>query len=102
MSKIKIKLFSFDNRSLDECVGQIIDTVVKGGGDYTGPIPMPTKTKRYVLNRSPHIDTKSKEIYYIHHHCRVLYVIAPDGSQAIRDLRSIEIKPGIGVEIKNV
>lgn len=102
MSTVKIKLFSFDYKLLDKCAGEIFSMVSSCGGKIRGPIPFPIKSKRFVVNRSPHIDKKSREVYYIHTHVRVIYINASSDSDLMKSLQSIEIKAGIGIEVKNL
>lgn len=102
LKTLKIKFSAFDDRVLDNCVNKIINIVTSGGASHRGAIPLPTIRQRISLNRSPHIDTKSKEIFYISHHKRLLYVMLTGGSQVMHDLKSIEIPSGVHVAIESI
>ena len=49
---IRIKLKSYDHRVLDQSVKQIVDVVKRTGGMVKGPIPLPTRRRRWVVLRS--------------------------------------------------
>lgn len=59
--KIRIRLKSFDHRSLDTSSAEIAETVQRTGARVSGPIPLPTKRERFSVNRSPHVNKKSME-----------------------------------------
>ena len=49
--KIRIKLKSFDHMLLDKSAKKIADTVSATGAKVYGPIPLPTSTKIFTVNR---------------------------------------------------
>ncbi|HEX2933361.1 MAG TPA: 30S ribosomal protein S10, partial [Candidatus Binatia bacterium] len=51
--KIRIRLKAYDHRVLDQSVGEIVETVRRTGGRVAGPIPLPTRIERFMVNRSP-------------------------------------------------
>jgi hypothetical protein len=63
--KIRIRLKAYDYRVLDQSVGEIVETVKRTGGRVAGPIPLPTHIERFTVNRSPHVDKKSREQFEI-------------------------------------
>ena len=50
--KIRIKLRAYDHKIIDDSAKLIIDTAVKTGAIINGPIPLPTKTEKYTVNKS--------------------------------------------------
>jgi small subunit ribosomal protein S10 len=70
--KIRIRLKAYDFRILDQSVGEIVETVKRTGGRVAGPIPLPTRIERFTVNRSPHVDKKSREQFEIRTHKRLL------------------------------
>ena len=56
---------------------EIVDTVRRTGGRVAGPIPLPTHIERYTVNRSPHVDKKSREQFEIRTHKRLLDILEP-------------------------
>ena len=57
---IRIRLRAFDHRVLDASTLEIVNTAKRTGANVRGPIPRPTLIERYTVNRSPHIDKKSR------------------------------------------
>ena len=97
--KIRIRLKAYDHRVLDQSVGEIVETVRRTGGRVAGPIPLPTRIERFTVNRSPHVDKKSRDQYEIRTHKRLLDILGP-AQQTIDALGKLDIAAGVDVEIK--
>src|SRR6188472_3024711 len=97
--KIRIRLKAYDHRVLDTSVKEIVETVKRTGGRVAGPIPLPTRTERYTVNRSPHVDKKSREQFEIRTHKRLLDILDPT-QQTIDALMKLDLPAGVDVEIK--
>ncbi len=97
---IGIRLKSYDFRILDRAVREIVATVMQSGATVVGPIPMPTTKKKYTVNRSPHIDKKSREQFEINVHVRLIRV--KSWTRATVDaLMSLELSSGVDVELQS-
>ena len=59
--KIKVRFKAYDDKLLDQTVGEIVHTVRRTGAQIVGPIPLPTRINKYTVLRSPHVDKKSRE-----------------------------------------
>jgi small subunit ribosomal protein S10 len=57
---IRIRLKAFDHRVLDASTREIVNTAKRTGAQVRGPIPLPTRIEKFTVNRSPHIDKKSR------------------------------------------
>src|ERR1043166_1230539 len=97
--KIRIRLKAYDHRVLDQSVQEIVQAVRRTGGKVAGPIPLPTRIERFTVNRSPHVDKKSRDQFEIRSHKRLLDILEPT-QQTIDDLGKLELSAGIDVEIK--
>jgi len=96
---IRIRLKAFDSGILDQSAGEIVNTAKRTGAKVCGPVPMPTRTERYTVNRSPHVDKKSREQFEIRTHKRLLDII--DWSpQTVDALMKLDLPSGVEVEIK--
>ncbi len=97
--RIRIKLRSYDHRLLDQSIKQIIETVKRTGGMVKGPIPLPTRRRRWAVLRSPHKFDQSREHFEIREHSRILDItrITP---QTIESLMEINLPAGVDVEVK--
>ena len=98
-SSIRVRLKGFDGALVEKASGEIVHTVRRTGGRLAGPIPLPTRVRRYTVNRSSFIDKKSREQFETKTHMRVLYILEPT-QQTIDELGKLDISTGIDVEIK--
>ena len=62
---IRIRLKAFDHRILDNSTREIVNTAKRTGAQVRGPIPLPTGIERFTVNRSAHVDKKSREQFEI-------------------------------------
>jgi len=72
---IRIRLKAFDHRVLDHSAAEIVNTAKRTGAEVRGPIPLPTRIEKFTVNRSPHIDKKSREQFEIRTHKRLLDIV---------------------------
>jgi small subunit ribosomal protein S10 len=96
---IRIKLKGYDYHKLDAAVAEIVAIIRRTGGKVAGPIPLPTKTERFTVNRSPFIDKKSREAFELKTHKRLLDIREPT-AQTFDELGKLELSTGIQVEIR--
>ena len=96
---IRIRLKAFDHRLLDQSTREIVNTAKRTGAQICGPIPLPTRIEKFTVNRSPHVDKKSREQFEIRTHKRVLDIIDPT-PQTVDALMKLELPSGVEVEIK--
>ncbi len=96
---IRIRLKAFDHRALDQSALEILSTAKRTGAQVRGPIPLPTRTERYTVLRSPNIDKKSREQFEIRTHTRVLDILDPT-PQTVDALMKLDLAAGVDVEIK--
>ena len=98
-SKIRIKLKSYDSRILDLSCKGIIETAERTGALVVGPVPLPTRTKRYTVIRGPFIDKRGREQFEIKTHNRVIDILNPTPS-TIENLSHLTLPAGVGISIK--
>jgi len=96
---IRIRLKAFDHRVLDHSTREIVNTAKRTGATVRGPIPLPTLIEKFTVNRSPHIDKKSREQFEIRTHKRVLDIVDPT-PQTVDALMKLDLSAGVDVEIK--
>jgi small subunit ribosomal protein S10 len=96
---IRIRLKAFDHRVLDQATFEIVGTAKRTGARVRGPVPLPTRTERFTVLRSPHIDKKSMEAFEIRTHMRVLDIVDPT-PQTVDALMKLDLPAGVDVEIK--
>lgn len=96
---IRIRLKAFDHRVLDQSVREIVGTAKRTGARVRGPIPLPNKIERFTVNRSPHVDKKSREQFEVRTHKRLLDIVDPT-PQTVDALMKLDLASGVDVEIK--
>ena len=97
--KIRIRLRAYDYRILDQSTTEIVETARRTGARVAGPIPLPTRIERFTVNRSPHVDKKSREQFEIRTHKRLLDIFEPT-PQTVDALMKLDLPAGVDVEIK--
>ena len=97
--KIRIRLQAFESTVLDQSTADIVNTVKRTGAQVAGPIPLPTRTERFTVNRSPHVDKKSMEQFEIRTHKRVIDIINPN-SKTVDELRKLNLPAGVDIIVK--
>src|SRR6201995_1146846 len=96
---IRIRLKAFDHRILDSSTREIVATAKRTGARGRGPIPLPTRIEKFTVNRSPHVDKKSREEFEIRTHKRVLDMVDPP-PQTVDAWIKLDLAAGVDVEIK--
>ena len=97
--KIRIRLKAYDYKLLDRSVEEIVETAKRTGAAVAGPIPLPTEINKYCVNRSPHVDKKSREQFEIRTHKRLIEILEPP-QQTMDAMGKLELSPGVDVDIK--
>jgi small subunit ribosomal protein S10 len=97
--RIRIRLKAYDHRVLDQSAGEIVEVAKRTGAQVAGPIPLPTRTERYSVNRSPHSDKKSMEQFEIRTHKRLLDIIDPT-AKTVDELKKLNLPAGVDITIK--
>jgi small subunit ribosomal protein S10 len=96
---IRIRLKAFDHRILDTSTREIVNTAKRTGAQVRGPIPLPTRIEKFTVNRSPHVDKKSREQFEMRTHKRLLDIVDPT-PQTVDALMKLDLAAGVDVEIK--
>ena len=96
---IRIRLKAFDHRVLDASTREIVNTAKRTGAEVRGPIPLPTRIERFTVNRSPHVDKKSREQFEMRTHRRLLDIVDWN-PQTVDALMKLDLAAGVDVEIK--
>ena len=96
---IRIRLKAFDHRVLDTSAAEIVNTAKRTGANVSGPVPLPTQIDKFCVNRSPHVNKKSREQFEMRTHRRLLDIIDPT-PQTVDALMKLDLAAGVDVEIK--
>src|ERR1700749_2513808 len=96
---IRIRLKAFDHRTPEASTGEIVNTANRPGPRWRGPVPLPTRMEKFTVNRSPHVDKKSREQFEMRTHKRLLDIVDPT-PQTVDALMKLDLAAGVDVEIK--
>ncbi len=97
--KIKIRLEAYDHRILDKAAQDIVDTAKRTGATVAGPIPIPTLIEKFTVQRSPHVDKKSREQFEVRTHARVIEIIDPT-AKTNEVFSKVDVPAGVDIKIK--
>jgi len=99
VSRIRIRLKAYDAALIDRSAKMIVETVKNKGGRVSGPIPLPTRIRKYTVLRSPHVDKDSREQFEIRIHKRLVDILDPS-VELIAALSELQLPAGVEIEIK--
>ncbi len=99
MEKIRLKLKAYDHRVLDRSVAAIVEAVKRTGAEIKGPIPLPTKIKKYTVLRSPHVNKDSREQFEMRMHARLIDIVSATGD-TVDSLMKLDLAPEVNVEVR--
>jgi small subunit ribosomal protein S10 len=97
--RIRIRLKAYDHRVLDRSARQIVETAERTGAAVAGPVPLPTRIRRYTVMRSPFIDKDSRDQFEIRTHKRLIDIFEPT-SRTVDTLMRLQLPSGVDIEIK--
>jgi ribosomal protein S10 len=96
---IRIRLKAFDHRLIDNSAREIVDTAKRTGATVKGPVPLPTKTERYTVLISPHVNKDARDQYELLTHKRLMDIVNPT-DKTVDALMKLELPAGVDVQIK--
>ena len=98
--KVRIRLRSYDFRTIDQSAEKIADTAKRTGARVSGPVPLPTHLRRFCVIRGPHIDKESMEHFELRTHNRLIDILEPT-NKTIDALMRLDLPSGVDIEIKS-
>ena len=96
---IRIRLKAFDHRLIDTSAREIVETAKRTGAQVRGPVPLPTKTERFTVLTSPHVDKDARDQYQLKTHKRLMDILEPT-DKTVDALMKLELPAGVDVQIK--
>lgn len=99
--RLRIKVRAYEHKILDQSVKQIIDTTTRLDANIVGPVPLPTETKRYTVNRAPFIFKDAREQFEMRVHKRVIEILNPS-QKIIEALSNINLPSGVDIDVKMI
>ena len=96
---IRIRLKAFDHRLIDNSAREIVETAKRTGATVKGPVPLPTKTERFTVLISPHVNKDARDQYEIRTHKRLMDIVDPT-DKTVDALMKLDLAAGVDVQIK--
>ena len=97
--QIRIRLKAYEATTLDRSAQVICETARRTGADIKGPVPLPTRRSVYTVNRSPHVDKKSREQFEMRVHKRLIDIVNST-NQTVDALMKLNLPAGVDIELK--
>ena len=101
MEKVRLKLRAYDHRVLDISVAAIIEAVKRTGAQLKGPIPLPTKKRKYTVLKSPHVNKDAREQFEIRKHTRMIDIMSAT-SDTVDALMKLDLAPEVDVDVRSM
>lgn len=99
VQSIRIRLSAFDHTVLDEAAAKILDTAERSGAVVHGPTPLPTKIKKFTVQRSTFKHKDARDQYEMRTHRRLID-LSETTFKTIESLQSLSLPSGVDIEIK--
>ena len=97
--KVYVKLASYDVACLESAMKSLLNKVERETSmECIGPVPLPSKMRRFVVTKGPHADKRGGDTYEICEHVRLLLLKTKDGDLDV--LKDFELSPGVNVNVK--
>ena len=100
-SVLRLRIRAHDHKLIDNSSRQIIETAERNDAEVVGPIPLPTETRKYTVNRSTFVHKDSREQFDLRVHKRLIDILNPN-QKIIEALSNMNLPAGVDIEIKMV
>ncbi len=97
--RLRIRIQAYESKVLDASVKQIIDTAVRYDAEVVGPIPLPTDTKKYTVNRATFVYKDAREQFEMRVHRRLIDILNPS-QKIIESLTNLSLPSGVKIDVK--
>jgi len=98
-NRIRIKIKAYDHRVIDLSARQIVETAERTGAIVNGPVPLPTRIKKFTVNKSTFVHKDARDQFEMRVHKRLID-IENFTSKTIESLTNLYLPAGVDVEIK--
>jgi len=99
--KLRLRIKAYDTKLIDNSCRQIVEVAKRHDVEIVGPVPLPTETHRYTVNRSTFVHKNSREQFELRVHKRMIDILNPNPT-VIEALSQLNLPAGIDIEIKMI
>lgn len=96
---IRIRLSAFDHTVIDDAALKIIDTAMRTGAVVHGPIPLPTKIRKFTVNRSTFVHKDARDQFEMRTHRRLID-LSETTFKTVDALQNLSLPSGVDIEIR--
>lgn len=98
-TRLRVKIRAYDSKVIDRSVKTIIDTAARTGSQVVGPVPLPTRIKKYTVLKSTFVNKDARSQYEMRTHKRLIDILNPT-AKTIDELSNLNLPAGVDIEIK--
>lgn len=95
---IRIILKTFDHILIDQATSKIVETAKRTGARVRGPVPLPTRKRKFNLLTSPHVDKDAQDQYELRIHKRLVDIVEPT-DKTVDALMKLDLSSGVDVQL---
>lgn len=100
-TKMRVKVYSFDHKVLEQAVKKLIQVVVKSGGRVVGPVPLKTKKRVFTIRRSTFVHSKHADKLESREHSRLIDIFNVN-AEVVNNLSTLVLPAGVEVVIETL
>ena len=90
---------AYDHKVIDASCKQIAEAALRQGCQIVGPVPLPTETKKYTVNRSSFVHKNAREQFEMRVHRRLIDILNPT-AKVVEAMTNLNLPAGVDIEIK--
>lgn len=98
---MRVKIYSFDHKVLEEAIKKLMPVVIKAGGKISGPVPLKTKKKVVALARSTFVYSKAIDKIECRTHKRLID-ISNVNQEVVNSLSTLSLPAGVDINIETI
>jgi small subunit ribosomal protein S10 len=98
---MRVKIYSFDHKILEDAIKKLIQVIVKSGGKVVGPVPLKTHKKIVTVLRSTFVFKKAKDKLECRVHKRLID-IHDVNSEVVNSLSTLTLPAGVDISIETL
>ena len=97
--ELRIKLFSYDQATLDQSTKNIIKIARDNNCDIKGPIYLPTRKQIFTILRAPHVNKPSMEQFEKRTHKRLI-ILSNTNPKVMDNLKRLNLPSSVEIQIQ--
>ena len=97
--RLRIRIRAYDNKIIDQCARQIVETAERVSAEVSGPVPLPTEIRKYTVNRATFKYKDAREQFEMRTHKRLIDIVNPN-PKVIDALTNLNLPAGVDIDLK--